>query len=103
MTLIDTHAHIYYEDYTECLDEVIQAAAENGVEKIITVGVDLHSSEECVKLAEKYLTVFATCGYHPHETGKAPKGYLYELEQFYEHPKVIKIIDSQHGVTRKLD
>ena len=44
MTLIDTHAHIYYEDYTECLDEIIQAAAENGVEKIITVGVDLLSS-----------------------------------------------------------
>jgi len=91
MTLIDTHAHIYYEDYTECLDEVIQAAAENGVEKIITVGVDLLSSEECVKLAEKYSIVFATCGYHPHEAGKAPKGYLYELEQFYKHPKVVAV------------
>ena len=91
MTLIDTHAHIYYEDYAERLDEIIQSAAENGVDKIITVGVDLHSSEECVKLAEKYSSVFATCGYHPHEASKAPKGYLYELEQFYKHPKVVAV------------
>ena len=91
MTLIDTHAHIYYEDYAECLDEIIQSAAENGVDKIITVGVDLHSSEECVKLAEKYSSVFATCGYHPHEASKAAKGYLYELEQFYKHPKVVAV------------
>ena len=91
MTLIDTHAHIYYEDYAERINEVIQAAADNGVEKIITVGVDLQSSEECVKLTEQYSSVFATCGYHPHEASKAPKGYLYELEQFYKHPKVVAV------------
>ena len=89
MTLIDTHAHIYYEDYADRIDEIIQSAGENGVEKIISVGVDLASSEECVKLADQYSSVFATCGYHPHEAGKTPKGYLYELEQFYKHPKVV--------------
>ena len=89
MTLIDTHAHIYSDDYSDRIDDVIQAAEDNGVEKIISIGVDLPSSEECLKLAEKYPSVFATCGIHPHEAKKAPKGYLYELEQFYEHQKVV--------------
>ena len=54
MTLIDTHAHIYYDDYSKRIDDVIRAAANNGVEKIISIGVDLKSSEEFMKLAEKY-------------------------------------------------
>ena len=91
MTLIDTHAHIYYDDYSKRIDDVIRAAVDNGVEKIISIGVDLKSSEECMKLAEKYESVFATCGIHPHEAEKAPKVYLYELEQFYEHPKVLAV------------
>ena len=53
MTLIDTHAHISYDDYADRIDEVIQSAEENGVEKIICVGVDLSSSENCLKLADK--------------------------------------------------
>ncbi len=91
MTLIDTHAHIYYDDYSGRIDDVIRAAADNGVEKIISIGVDLKSSEECIKLAEKYGPVYASCGIHPHEADKAPKGYLYELEQFYEDPKVLAV------------
>ena len=44
MTLIDTHAHIYYDDYSNRIDDVISAATDNGVEKIISIGVDLKSS-----------------------------------------------------------
>ena len=51
MTLIDTHAHIYYDDFTGRMDDVIRTSANNGVEKIISIGVDLKSSEKCIKLA----------------------------------------------------
>ena len=91
MILIDTHTHIYYDDYSGRMDDVIQAAADNGVEKIISVGVDLATSEECIKLSEKYPSVYAACGYHPHEAAKAPRGYLYELEEFYTHTKVVAV------------
>ena len=81
MTLIDTHAHIYYDNYTDCMDDIIKSATDNGVEKIISIGVDLKSSEKCIKLAEKYESVYATCGIHPHESDKAEKKYLYQLEE----------------------
>ena len=54
--LIDTHAHISYKDYSDRIDEVIQTAADNGVEKIISIGVDLSSSEECMKLARNEIS-----------------------------------------------
>ena len=91
MKLIDTHAHIYYDDYSKRIDDVILEAADNGVEKIISIGVDLESSEKCISLADKYEQVFATCGIHPHEADKVPKGYLYELEQFYKYQKVVAV------------
>jgi TatD DNase family protein len=91
MILIDTHAHIYYDDYSDRIDDVIQAAADNGVEKIISIGVDLATSEECIKLSEKYPSIYAACGYHPHEAAKAPRGYLYKLEEFYANTKVVAV------------
>ena len=91
MKLIDTHAHISYRDYSDTVDNIINSAIDNGVEKIISVGTDLNSSEECVELAEKYPCVYATCGYHPHEAKNTPKRYLYELEQISSHPKVVAI------------
>ncbi len=91
MKLIDTHAHIYYDDYSDRMDDVINSAKECGVEKIISIGVDLKTSEECIKLAEKYDSVYATCGIHPHESNKVSKRYLYELEEFYAHPKVVAV------------
>ena len=40
------------------MDDIIQSAADNGVEKIISIGVDLKSSEKFIKLAEKYESVY---------------------------------------------
>ena len=54
------------------------------------VGIDLKSSEQCIQLAEKYKSVYATCGIHPHESDKAPKRYLYELEEFYNYSAEIQ-------------
>ena len=41
------------------------------------------------RCAKKYESVYATCGIHPHESDKVERRYLYELEEFYSHSKVI--------------
>ena len=40
MTLIDTHAHLYYDDMYNNLDKVLDDALKNGVEKIVCIGTD---------------------------------------------------------------
>ena len=90
MELIDTHCHIYYDKYPD-IDEVIDRAIENNISKIICVGVDLESSEKSIHLAEKHDMIYATAGYHPHESKDANLGYLKELESFLEHEKVIAL------------
>lgn len=91
MSLIDTHAHISKKDYLNRIDDLVQSAREAGITKIINIGTDLKTSSECLELSEKYSELYASCGIHPHEADKAPKGYIYNLEEFSKHPKAVAI------------
>ena len=91
MELIDTHCHIYYDKYSEDLDDVISRANKKNINHIVCVGVDLESSKKSLSLSEKYDSVFATTGYHPHEAKLAPKDYLDKMKDLLEKPKVIAV------------
>ncbi len=90
MNLIDTHCHIYYDKYHD-IDEVIDRALENNVSKMICVGVDIESSNKSIELAEKYDMIYATAGYHPHESKETIPNYLNELESLLQHKKVVAL------------
>ncbi len=91
MQLVDTHAHLFHEDYNDRLDEVLERAGEAGVEAVICVGLDLPTSEASIALAETYPNVWAAVGVHPHEAGAAPPDALQRLEALTAHEKVVAI------------
>lgn len=72
--LIDTHAHLYWEDYKQDLDEVIRRSLDAGVTTIINVGVDVEKSREAVQVSKKLalseVEGYSTIGIHPHEAIK---------------------------------
>jgi len=88
---IDSHAHIFYNDFKEDIDAVLSRAFEAGVETIIVPGTDRKTSQEAVQLAEKYNCIFACVGIHPHESAKAIDKDLTEIEELSKHPKVVAI------------
>jgi len=90
MELIDTHSHIYYDKYTD-INEVLDRARDNNISKIICVGVDIESSYKSINLAEKYDMIYATAGFHPHESKDAKKNYIKELENLLSHKKVVAL------------
>jgi len=81
--LIDTHAHIHFEEFREELDDVLANAAEAEVERILCVGVDEIDSGQALAVARAYTHVYATAGLHPHE---ADRGYeaLEEVQRLVE-------------------
>lgn len=87
--LIDTHCHLDMDQFHEDIDEVIENAGLRGVDRIITVGIDLASSREAVKLAEKYSGVYATVGIHPHNVGKVSETDYEILAVLAKEPKVV--------------
>ena len=71
--------------------EVLARARDSGVSAIITVGIDLISSERALKLAEKFSQVFATVGFHPHNVAGVSKPDIAKLAQIAEHPRVVAV------------
>ncbi len=88
---IDTHAHLFDKQYELDLDEVILRAKQNKVDEIIIPATDISTTEQAIKIAEKYEGVFVACGVHPHETKAWDSSIIMELENLAKHPKVIAI------------
>jgi TatD DNase family protein len=72
--LIDTHAHLDLPQFDRDRAAMIARAREEGI-GIITVGIDLESSQRAVRLARGY-KIWAAVGIHPHEA----KGHVEDLE-----------------------
>lgn len=89
--MIDVHCHLNFHAYKHDVDEVIQNALKRGVTKIINVGTKIDSSQEAVKLAEKYDELYAIVGIHPHHADKHENNWLEELNRLAPHPKVLAI------------
>jgi len=89
--LIDTHAHLDFPEFEGRLDDVLQRAADAGVDRVITIGTSLASSRRNLEIAERYPQVYAAVGIHP---GSAHQTDPHDLEDLYElvwHPKAVAI------------
>lgn len=65
MKLIETHAHIYSEEFDADRDECIERALSRGVEKILMPNVDSSSIERLLSCESKYEACIAQMGLHP--------------------------------------
>ena len=66
--LVDTHAHLFYPNFENDLDQVIERAKNSGVDYMIVPGTDLATSLQAIELAEKYDNIYASVGVHPHDS-----------------------------------
>ncbi len=90
--LTDTHAHLFYPDYADELDDVLARAIEAGVEKIIVPATDLASSAKVVELTKKYDIIYGTVGVHPLDSKEWTKEWLPLLEETVKNnPKIVAI------------
>ena len=89
--MIDTHAHLDFPQFDNDRDQVISECHENGVNFIVNIGVNLESSQQSIKLAEKYDYIYATVGYHPHDSKELTDSVFEEIEKLAKHPKVVAI------------
>jgi TatD DNase family protein len=80
MQFIDTHAHIYAEEFLEDRALMMKMAFSNGVERIIMPGIDSTAIEGMLQLEQDYPDrCYATMGLHP----------CYVKENYQEELKVV--------------
>jgi TatD DNase family protein len=88
---IDTHAHLFYPNFENDVDEVITRAKEAGVDYIIVPGTDIATSEKAIDLADKHDFIYATVGVHPHDSKDWNDDLLIQLENLAKKKKVVAI------------
>lgn len=87
--LVDSHAHLEMDEFEGDRDAVIQRARENGVGAIVTVGVNLEDSRKAVALAERYDTVYASVGVHPHDVTTIDKTTYDQIKDLSKSERVV--------------
>ncbi len=65
--MIDTHSHLFEDEFINDIDECIRRAKENGVTKIILVGFSHETNERAYEYSKKYPIFYPTAGLHPSE------------------------------------
>ncbi len=66
MKFVDAHIHLSDEEYSKCTNEIIADAKNSNVVALVSNSMDLKTSLESLKLAEKHQgMVYAALGIHP--------------------------------------
>lgn len=90
--LIDTHAHLKDEQYSEektC--EIIQNMKNFGLEKIISASSSLSSCEKNYILAQENENIYFTVGVHPENSSEWNEDTIESLKKFASNKKCVAI------------
>ncbi|WP_206082087.1 TatD family hydrolase [Maribellus sediminis] len=86
--LIDSHSHMYSEDFTHDRDEALQRAYDSGVKKIILPNIDSGSIRHMLDLSDAYPHFcYPLMGLHPTSVDEDYKEELQAVEYWLEKRK----------------
>jgi TatD DNase family protein len=88
--VIDSHTHLFLCERPE--DEVVAAAREAGVGRMLNVGLDPESSIRAIATAERHEGVFASAGCHPTEAAGFDDARAAEIARLAAENDVVRAI-----------
>ena len=87
--LVDTHAHL--EMLGDGAPGAVERAAESGVGAIVSMSIDPESAMRTLALAERFESVYAAAGIHPHSASVFGDGTVETLTDLASNGKVVAI------------
>ncbi len=88
MKLFDSHCHLDDPVYDNDRTEVLERAKENDVCAVMIAGINLDTSRKAVGLAGIHPEIYASVGFHPHDSSACSEDALRELIQLAGYPRV---------------
>lgn len=90
--LIDTHAHVFAEEFAKDIVETLQRARDRGVTRVIMPNIDHTSIDAMLELEHRYPGVcYATIGLHPTSVKKDFERELYIVEEWLGKRKFVAL------------
>ena len=109
--MIDTHSHLFEEEFNNDIEDCIKRCKDNNVNKIMLVGFSHETNEKAQLLSKKYNIFYPTAGLHPSEATINYKDDFDKLLEFINNNKIYAIgecgldyhwtkenINEQHGL-----
>jgi TatD DNase family protein len=87
--VIDSHTHLDRVPAPE--EEVVTAAREAGVKRILTIGIDERSRRAALAATETYDEVYAAIGHHPNNATGYTDAITDEVRELAAHPRCLAI------------
>ena len=87
--MVDTHAHLGLCEPDD--GELVAAAVEAGVTRILTVGIDVAASREAIAAAKAHPEVLACVGWHPNGATGFDDAAAADLEELAAHRRVAAV------------
>jgi TatD DNase family protein len=87
--VIDSHTHLDRGPAPEA--ELVQAARQAGVHRILTIGIDDGSRRAALAAAETHDEVFAAIGHHPNHATGYDDAITADLHELAAHPRCLAI------------
>ena len=89
--LVDTHAHIFLEQFESDFDQVLERANGAGVSQILLPAIDVASVHRSLELADRHTALFAMAGLHPSEVKKATDEDFEAIAKLASDERIIAI------------
>ncbi len=83
--LIDTHSHIFLEEFAADIDDVVSRAAEVGVDTFVLPNITLSGLDDLLRLRERYPDrCYASIGLHPTELSSEFRENLSDMKDILD-------------------
>lgn len=86
--MIDTHAHIFVDQFDDDIEEVLNRALAEGVENIIMPAIEPSTFDKVIELVEKHDQLYCAIGVHPQNAQSFDKQSEARIRELAKHPKV---------------
>ncbi|MEM6308249.1 MAG: TatD family hydrolase [Pseudomonadota bacterium] len=89
--ITDSHCHLDFPDFDGTLDQVIGAARDAGVHRMVTICTQLSNEPAVRAIADAHDGVFYAAGTHPMHVADNPMVTVDDLLALADHPKFVAI------------
>jgi len=91
MKLIDSHAHLTFDELQKNLDDVLQKSSPAGITGWITVGTDAEQNKRVISIIDKYENLYGSVGIHPHYASNVSSADIDQVKELAKHKKIVAI------------
>lgn len=89
MTIVDSHCHLDFPDFSAETDAIVSRAHAAGVGLMVTISTRVRRFEQILALVDRFPSVYGTVGTHPHNAHEELDVTVDDLLKLAAHPKIV--------------